>query len=420
MKNYGLKFDEFSADHYFLGGGFLGTKEINPNGDWTAFTPLPEYQNVNGFETQACTIFATLNCLEILASFVLHEDWNKSDRFLAIISGASKSGNSPQIVIEQARKLGIIDDTEMPFDKNIATEDMFYSPNPMTQNYFNKAKDFLKNYQIGHEWVYPIGQVKDIKEQQALITQALKRSPVGMSVSAWHDDGKGGYDQQWSENHWVCCISEEKDYYHIYDSYDQCMKKYSKNSKITMAKIYTIKKLTVEDKESAFTKLINWIMSMISKETTPTTVKPITPVNNETKVEVKKSDLKIGIFCLALQKTEGFFAPGPAFPKGSRSWRNNNPGCLALRDAMGLTTKTDDIGLAVFATYKDGFMALKNKIQNICEGKSTRYSPEDSILKFCQTYSPSSVPGNYPENKAKIIAKELGVDITFKIKNLIA
>jgi hypothetical protein len=281
----------------------------------------------------------------------------------------------------------------------------------------NKAKKFLEQYSIGHEWVYPIGTKQTIEEQNILITQALKRSPVGASVSAWHEDGKGGYDQQWTENHWGVIVADLGDYWKIYDSYDNIFKKYNKKSKITMAKIYTVKKLTIEDKETLFEKMYNWIASFLSKESTETTVKPI-------ENPVKKHDITIGVFCLALQKTEGWYLPGSTvngiyYPKGSRAYRNNNPGCLSLRDAMGLTTKKDDIGLAIFDNYKDGFMALKNKIQNICEGKSTLYSPEMTILEFCNKYSPKEIPGNHPENKAKIIAKELDVDTSFKMKYLL-
>ena len=421
-KKYGLKFDTFSEKDYFLGGGFLGTKEINPNGDWTLFCPLPEYQSKLNFDTQDCTIFGTNNALEILFSFIFHEDINLSERFTAIVTGALRNGNSPQTIIESIRSVhGAIYETELPFDDSIDTLDKFFSPNPMSKNLLNKAKEFLKQYEIGHEWVYPIGTTQTIEQQNALITQALKRSPIGASVSAWHEDGKGGYDQAWTENHWVIFVKDLGTYWSVYDSYDKVFKKYSKKSKITMAKIYTIKKLEIEDSTTIFTKFWNWIMNILNKEITEETVKTI-------EVPVTKTDMnqiKIGLFCLGIQEYEGYVKPGEKgrdgkiYTVGSRSFKNCNPGNLKYRSDMLLAIGQDSAGFARFATYKDGFMALNNKVKNACEGKSSVYFPEDTILKFFQKYAPTS-DGNYPEIYAKFVANKLGVKTSFQIKNLIA
>lgn len=405
-KNYGLKFDEFDPNHYFLGGGFLGTKEILPSGDWSVFCPLPEYQSRPTFDTQACARFGTLNALEMLFSFVLKEDKQFSDRFLSIVAGASRNGDSPQNVIEAARKIGLIDEADLPFDSSIDNLDKFYSPNPMSGNLLYRAKEFLKQYSIGHEWVYPVGHDQTIDEQNAMIATALKRSPVGASVSAWHDDGNGGYDQQWVENHWCVIIADLGDYWKIYDSYDNIIKKYSKKSKITMAKLYTVSRNVIEP--SAFSKFWDWVVSLVNKETTVTTVQPVAPIE-----QVKKSDLTIGVFCLAIQNYEGYKI-------GTRSYRNCNPGNLKYRQGMYLAVGQDKDGFAIFKTYKDGFLALTEKIRKACIGESTVYSPDDTILTFFQKYAPSWDKNN-PDAYAKYVASKLKVNYqTFKIKELIA
>jgi hypothetical protein len=410
-KKYGLKFDTFSEKDYFLGGGFLGTTEINPNGDWTLFCPLPEYQNLNGIDTQGCVREGTENGLEVLFSFVLHEDKNFSGRFLCIVDKSGRNGASPQTVIETIRKIGLVDEVDLPFSDDINTLDKYYSPDPMTSSLLKKAKEFLKQYEIGHEWVYPIGTNQTIEQQNSLITSALKRSPVGASVSAWHEDGKGGFDQAWTENHWVIFVKDLGEYWSVYDSYDKVFKKYSKQSKITMAKIYTVKKLVVEDSATIFTKFWNWLFNFISKQTTETTVKIVEPINIETKEPIKKSDITIGLFCLKIQSYEGYY-------EGSRSFRNLNPGNLKFRQGMLLAIGQDSAGFAKFATYKDGFMALTNKIRNACEGKSTVYFPDDTILQFFQKYAPA-FDNNRPDRYAKYVADGLGVDTSFKIKYLL-
>lgn len=417
-KNYGLKFDAFDPNHFHLGGGFLGTAEINPNADWTNFAPTNELQAKNGIDTQACVRFGTINALEVLFSFCLKEDKNFSDRFLSIVAGASRTGDSPQNVAEAVRKIGLVDDIDLPFSDDINTLDKYYSPNPMTSSLLKKAKEFLTKYSIGHEWVYPVGHNQTIDEQNTLIQEALKRSPVGASVSAWHSDGNGGFDQAWGENHWVIFLKDLGGFWKVYDSYDDTIKRYSKKSKISMAKIYTVSKLTVDNQETFFNKFWNWVMSIVNKETTETTVKPV-------EVPVKKSDVTIGIFCMGIQQYEGYYLPGETgrdgkvYLDGSRSYRNCNPGNLKYINNMYLTIGHDSAGFAKFASYKDGFTALKNKVFKACNGESSVYFPNDTILQFFQKYAPTS-DGNYPEKYAKFVADKLGVDVSFQIKNLIA
>jgi hypothetical protein len=414
MKNYGLKFDEFNPNHYFLGGKFLGTTVINPNGDWTNFVPYPKYQSRPSFDTDACTIFGTNNVIETLISFIFHEDKILSNRFLAIVSGASRTGNSPQVVAETLRNIGNIDDIELPFDSAILTEDMFYSPNPMTQSLLGKAKDFLKKYSIGHEWVYPIGTVQTIDIQNNLISQALKISPVGASVSAWHSDGQGGYDQTWPENHWIMIVKDLGIYWYCYDSYDKCFKKYSKKSNITMAKIYMVQKLIVEDSTTIFIKFWNWVKNLLNKQVVADTVIPTTVTVTTTDM----NKIKVGLFCLAIQTFEGYVLPGQIgrdgkiYVNGSRSYINCNPGNLKWRQGMVYAIGQDIDGFAKFATYKDGFLALNDKVINACTGKSLVYFPTDTISIFFKKYSND-------QNEAIFVAKKLGVDVSFQIKNLI-
>jgi hypothetical protein len=417
-KNYGLKFDKYEVDQYFLGGGFLGTKEILPSGDWTPFVPVKEYQNKYGLETYACARFGTLNAYEILFSFCLREEKNFSDRFLSIVAGGSRNGDSPHNVAEAMRKIGAVDEEDLPFTEDINTLDKYYSPNPMTASLLKKGKEFLKQYEVGNEWVYAPGTKQTIDQQNAQITEALKRSPVGASVSAWHEDGQGGYDQAWTENHWGIFLKDLGTYWKVYDTYDDIIKKYSKKSHIQMAKVYTVKKLVVEDSTTLFNKFWQWILAMVNRKITETTVV------QQTTNPIKKVDITVGLFCLAIQQFEGWIEPGKSdkngkvYPNGSLSYRNCNPGNLKHRDGMLLAIGKDINGFAKFASYHDGFLALTNKIKNACTNQSTVYSPDDSILKFFQKYAPTS-DGNYPETYAKFVATKLNVDTSFQIKNLV-
>ena len=74
MNKYGLIVDTKRPEDYIFGGGFIGTKEINPNGDWSGFLVKEELQNLNGVETMNCTVFTTLKCIEILLNFHFRQE----------------------------------------------------------------------------------------------------------------------------------------------------------------------------------------------------------------------------------------------------------------------------------------------------------------------------------------------------------
>jgi len=129
------------------------------------------------------------------------------------------------------------------------------------------------------------------------------------------------------------------------------------------------------------------------------------------KQEIIKNDLKLANFCLAIQSHEGWFP-------GSRSERNKNPGNLRYV-GQKLAIGKDKNNFAVFSTYEDGFNTLKEMIKRAASGFSKVYSPEDTLLQFFGKYAPS-FDLNDPNNYAQVVAKEIGVDVSFQIKNLIS
>jgi hypothetical protein len=68
---------------------------------------------------------------------------NYSDRYIAILSDTTESGNSPHKVAETIRKWGLINEYELPFDSEIDSWEKYYSPKPMTEHYTNMGKKFL-------------------------------------------------------------------------------------------------------------------------------------------------------------------------------------------------------------------------------------------------------------------------------------
>jgi len=124
-------------------------------------------------------------------------------------------------------------------------------------------------------------------------------------------------------------------------------------------------------------------------------------------------------FCLAIQRHEGYFANSTqGYPNGSRSFRNKNPGNLRYAQQAKAIGKDED-NFAIFATYQDGFNALKGMILNAAKGNSKIYKPEMNLLQFFAKYAPS-FDDNDTVSYAKVVAAAIDVDaVTFKIKDFL-
>lgn len=192
---------------------------------WDDFLPCKEYQSKGGLETYNCTNYGTLNAIEILYKRLFNKEVNYSERYTGIMSGTTQEGNSIQNVIETIRKVcGLIPESLLPFDDSINTWDKYYSPKPMTQGLLDVGKAWLKQFQLGHEWIFTLGDGKDRVKR---LKECLQYSPIGVSVCAWTEDNglyiKEPGDQ---DNHWVCCYGyEDGQYWKIFDSYDNTNKK---------------------------------------------------------------------------------------------------------------------------------------------------------------------------------------------------
>lgn len=240
MKNFGLKIDEIKPENYVFGSVLspVPFEELQPNGDWTAYLPQREEQNLNGVEPFACVAFTVLSCCEMLVKRQYGEDKNWSDRFLAAISGTQEGGNSPHIVCEFLRKAGVVPQELWPFDKSIDTFEKFYVPFPKELE--NLAKEFNNEWDFKHEYVPSTPEA---------IIKALKCSPLGLSVAAWSQRNGIYYKPNGAiDNHFTTLIKlEEGKYKRVFDSYadgegDPFLKDYEWDTLHSVIKRFWIKK----------------------------------------------------------------------------------------------------------------------------------------------------------------------------------
>lgn len=116
-------------------------------------------------------------------------------------------------------------------------------------------------------------------------------------------------------------------------------------------------------------------------------------------------------FARAIQAHEGWFPPRGGSPRGSTSFRNNNPGNLKFIGQSEATGK-DERGFAIFPNYSAGFRALQFDIN-----AKIRRNPGWNFEDFFKVYAPSS-DNNRPLEYAAAVAKRLGVSPKTKLNVL--
>ena len=234
IKNYGFKPPEIVPEDFWLGSGKLGSTVLNEKGDWRDYLPELEIQRVN-FEPSACVSFGILNSLEIIHKLLWKVEPNYSDRFTAKMSETDpSSGNTPKKVSESIKNSGLVPEKEWPMTETLKE---YYKDIPISVKDIGKM--WIRHFGFGYEWV-----------DKTKLKEALKRSPVGVAVSAWEMNNKGEYVYFGTWNHWCVLVAyDELDRPIVWDSYDRGLKTLERNFPFGFPQIYTLKKKE-EKKES--------------------------------------------------------------------------------------------------------------------------------------------------------------------------
>jgi len=222
---------ESSEAGYIFGGTGIGEREpVNESGDWSAFLSPEEQQN-KIIESNACTLFGTLECVEALAFARFGERWNKSERYVGAFSGMQRSGNDPHSVANAVHNFGLIDEELMPFYAASSFEELWDRNEAM--KHAVDSRKFLREYSFKHDWV-PNGDIRS----------ALHFSPLGVAVFAWKRGDDGLYYQDISDRptHWTTLIAATDDHMLIRDSYPPFIKKMRPDTQFKYIKRYDLEK----------------------------------------------------------------------------------------------------------------------------------------------------------------------------------
>lgn len=250
-KNYGLIIEEPKAEDFVfgaersLGSKFAGREILQPDGNWEKYLPDGEPQNIN-YETQCCVTYSTLNALETLRNRAFDIGENLSDRFVGVGSETNPNGgNTMQKVAEFIRQNWSVFETEYPVPSTLQE---FFQKIP--NKYYVLAEARGTKYDYGYEQV----NLADVPE-------ALKYSPVAISVPAWVQDADGLYyrPEGMGDNHAVMCYGMKNGNYLIEDSYPPYKKEVRADVRPAVRMGYYLKKKDVS--EPAYS---NWIDRLLA------------------------------------------------------------------------------------------------------------------------------------------------------------
>lgn len=250
--DYGFREPIIDETHWLQGK--INSPILQPNSQWDEFLPVDEFQKHGSLETENCTGFAALNTIETMEYRLTGKKPNYSDRWIGTLAGTIQGGNDPHTVFEAARKKGLVPEEMLPFDETITTITEYYSAYRADKNaLIVEAKKWLDSYDLYHEWLFTRAG-----ENQRLIVETLKYSPIAASALAWvMENGVFVKPNPGGSNHLVeiygCSPGQ---YFTVLDTYDNTRKKLAWNYKFDCAKkISLIKRTEPRPKDTFFERI---------------------------------------------------------------------------------------------------------------------------------------------------------------------
>ncbi len=381
MRNRGLVIEERAPEDFVFGsslslGKKFGDKVLLPSGDWRTviFDGLKSHQ-APGYETQSCVTHGTLNAEELLYKLQYSQTYDFSDRQLAKVGGTDPNGGaSPKQIAEAFRKKFTTYENEWPTSAAKTTAE-FYAEVPA--HLLTLAKERGEEWDAGYEYV---------NTDLTTLKEALKYSPVGISVPAWVvQDGVYIRPPGMTDNHWVCLLHiDEHNHLHILDSYDPFIKVCNFIPSVAM-RYYLTSRVELVNRVSLLQKLVAALTSL----------RDLWQIFNRSNVDLPAKDLPmnapdkpdyIQLMAEGIKEFEGW-------KPGSKSWRNNNPG--NIKSVAG--------GFLVFKTPEAGMDYLKMYLRRACTGAHKAYKPSMSIKDFFSVYAPDgpTIINNYTNHVCK-------------------
>lgn len=184
-----FKYPEIKETDYRFAGVLDPREILRPDGDWRNYVPPAEDQRRNGIESSSCYVQAQQHTIAtILDEKYDLPDQNFSERFNFIFSGGTPNGGDPLKAAQSFRDYGLIPDALLPFSTDIQTWDEFNSFKGSHKDVcVSEGKDWRSKFDPRYEIV--ITREMDVETKYKLLKQALKYSPVPVSVANGYEMG---------------------------------------------------------------------------------------------------------------------------------------------------------------------------------------------------------------------------------------
>lgn len=255
-------YPEIKPEHYRFGSNNAGDI-IREDGDFRDFVP-PEYKQNRKIESSACYKLANLN----LIATIQEEEFGLPDQVYSPRfndqDGATEQGGDPLKFADSVRELGLIPEGMLPFSEDINTFEKFNSFVGGNKRLCEIAgKQFLKKWKVNNYIVFE--KDEDVKVKYKKLREALKRSPVAISVDAWIDEN-GIYvkDKSSRDNHLTLCVYlDEQNRPYFWDTYEPFLKIGQPFYNSDFAMRWTVKEVKEPEQRSFITflrQLINIIL----------------------------------------------------------------------------------------------------------------------------------------------------------------
>lgn len=242
------------ADYIFGSQEVVGTI-LRPDGDWRSYIPPEEVQSKNGVESSACFLEGQQHTIAtVQAEQFGITGQNYAARFNIQFSGATSNGGDPLKGATSIRNDGLIPDSMLPFTDDIHSWEEFASFKGGSEHLCRTAgKLWLEKWEPNYDIV--IKREFSLTDKYTRLRDALKHSPIPLSVFAWVEDENGIYikPEGSTDNHLVECVYlDDQNCAYIWDTYPPFLKKLGPNYNFDFAMRWSLKEKSMPVKTSSF------------------------------------------------------------------------------------------------------------------------------------------------------------------------
>ena len=251
---------------YHFGSQQVAGNVLRESGDWRDFLPPFELQRRNGIESASCFIQAQQHAIATLLEEQFDiKDSNFSERFNFILADGTSSGGDPLVGAQTFRDYGLIPDEMLPFSEDINSWGEFSSFGDDKEKCLVAGQQWKNTWSVHYDIV--VRKEYDLEKKYTRLKEALRYSPVPVSVYAWEQNSAGEYIKPKGEddNHLVELVYiDENNCPYVFDTYEPALKKLSANYDFDFALRYTLDKQPTIPVHNWFAELVKNIYTFVS------------------------------------------------------------------------------------------------------------------------------------------------------------